>query len=82
MKKHYKTRGKISISKYFAEFKVGERIALKAEPAYQKGIYHLRFHGKSGIIKGKRGECYEIEILDGGKNKLIIVHPIHLKRQK
>lgn len=82
MKKYYKARGKISISRYFAAFKEGDKVILKAEPGYQKGIYHLRFHGKVGIVKGKRGECYEVEIIDGHKPKLLIVHPIHLKRSK
>ncbi len=82
MKKEHKNRGKISISRYFAEFKVGDKVVLKAEPAYQNGIYHLRFHGKVCIVNGKRGECYELEILDGGKKKMIIVHPIHLKGMK
>lgn len=82
MTKHYKTRGKISVSKFFAVFKVGEKVVLKAEPAYQKGIFHLRFYGKVGIIKGKRGDCYELEIVDGNKPKLLIVHPLHLKRLK
>ncbi|MEM4264094.1 MAG: 50S ribosomal protein L21e [Candidatus Woesearchaeota archaeon] len=82
MKKEYKTRGKISVSKFFAAFKIGEKVVLKAEPAYQKGVFHLRFYGKAGIIKGKRGDCYELEICDGGKKKLLIVHPLHLKRLK
>jgi len=80
MKKDYKTRGKISISRYFAEFKAGEKVVLKAEPAYQKGIFHLRFYGKVGVISCKRGDCYELEIVDGHKPKLLIVHPLHLKR--
>jgi large subunit ribosomal protein L21e len=80
MKKNYRDKGKISISKYFAEFKAGEKVVLKAEPAVQKGIYHLKFHGKVGIVKGKSGRCYNVTIKDGNKPKLVIVHPIHLKR--
>ncbi|MBD3304441.1 50S ribosomal protein L21e [Candidatus Woesearchaeota archaeon] len=82
MSKHFRKKGKISLTKYFAEFNGGEEVVLKAEPAVQKGIYHLRFHGKKGVIKAKQGGCYKVEILDGCKPKNLIVHPIHLARLK
>tara|TARA_Y100000310_G_C20057825_1_gene523561 strand:- start:185 stop:331 length:147 start_codon:yes stop_codon:yes gene_type:complete len=46
----------------------------------QRGMYHSRFYGKSGSIKGKQGRCYEVLITDGSKQKTLIVHPVHLKR--
>jgi len=82
MSKHFRERGKISLTKYFAEYKEGEKITLKAEPAVQNGIYHLRFHSKTGVVKGKQGKCYKVEIKDGNKPKELIVHPIHLARLK
>ena len=82
MSKHFRERGKISLTKYFAEYKDGDKVTLKAEPAVQKGIYHLRFHGRTGVIKAKQGECYKVEIIDGSKPKDLIVHPIHLARLK
>lgn len=75
-----RTRGKISLTKFFMPYKVGDRAVLAAEPAVQKNLYHQRFHGKSGTITGKRGDCYELRIVDGGKQKLIIVHPVHMKK--
>lgn len=53
---------------------------LKAEPAVQKGLYHARFHTKAGVVVDKKGACYGIKIKDGGKEKTVYVHPIHLKR--
>ncbi len=78
-KKHYKDKGKIPLSKYFKEYKIGDKVILKAEPAIQKSIYFHRYHGKSGIVKGKKGSCYEVTIKDKNKEKNIIVHPVHLK---
>ena len=43
-------------------------------------MYPSRFIGKTGIIKEQQGMCYSIAIKEGGKEKLIIVHPVHLKR--
>lgn len=79
-RKNISTRGKISLTKYFQEFVANERVVLKAEPAYQNGMYFPRFHGKSGLIQEKQGECYKIAIKDGGKAKTLIVHPVHLKK--
>lgn len=79
MTKSQKTKGKISISNFFREFKEGEKAVLKAEPAYQKGIYPLKFHGKIGIIKNKKGNCYEVSVKDG-KEKILVVHPVHLRK--
>lgn len=81
LKKHIRTRGKISIKKYFQSFNIGERVCLKAESAYQRGMYPLKHHGKQGIVEGKQGKCYLIKFKDGGKDKIFIVHPLHLEKR-
>ena len=53
---------------------------LGVEPAIQKGMYHPRFVGKAGIIAGKVGRCYEVTIKDINKAKMLVVHPVHLRR--
>jgi ribosomal protein L21E len=80
LRKHPRKQGKISINTYLQKFKEGDSVQLIAEPAVQKGIYHLDFYGKPGIVIGKQGTCYKVEIKDGGKMKCIIVHPVHLKK--
>ena len=62
------------------EFKIGDKVALKADSGVQKGMYFPRFHGKAGVVKGKKGKCYEVMIKDIGKEKTLIVHPVHLRR--
>ncbi len=79
MMKHHRDKGKISLAKYFAEFSNGDKVVLKAEPAVQKGMYHLRYYGKMATVTGRRGNCYEVQILDGNTEKTLIVHPIHLQ---
>lgn len=80
LQKPIRSRGKISITKYFQEFDKGDKVLLKAEPAVQKGLYHPRFHSKIGVIKSKKGSCYNLSIKDGGKAKTLIVHPVHLRK--
>jgi len=79
-KKPRGTKGRLSLRRYLQLFKIGERVNLSIEPSVQKGLYHLAFYGRSGIVKGKKGRCYEVSIKDGGKEKTLIVHPVHLKR--
>ena len=80
LRKEKRSRGKIGITKYFQKFENGDRVSLGVEPAVQKGQYHFRFLGRAGIIKAKRGRCYEVTINDIGKEKTVIVHPVHLRR--
>ncbi|MCM2325873.1 MAG: 50S ribosomal protein L21e [Candidatus Woesearchaeota archaeon] len=80
LSKNFKRKGKISLKAFFQELKEGEKVVLKAEPAYQNGMYYPRFHGKGGMIMGRQGHCYKVLIQDGKKDKLLLVHPVHLKR--
>ena len=80
LKRGVHVKGKISISGYLREFSAGERVTLLCNSAVQKGMYFPRFHGKIGTISKARGECYEVVIKDGEKNKT--VHPIHLRAEK
>ena len=79
-RKEVRRRGKISLSRYLQSFNIGDKVTLNVEPAVQKGMYHPRFMGKSGIVKARRGRCYEITIRDFSKEKTLIVHPVHLRR--
>jgi len=80
LKKEIRQRGKLSLSKYFQSFGVGDKVYLIAEPAIQKGFYHPRFFGRAGVVIGMRGTCCQIRISDLGKQKTLIVHPVHLRK--
>jgi len=80
LSKPLREKGKVSLKRYFQTFKPGDNVVLKSEPSIQKGMYYPRFHGKAGIIKCKKGACYEVAIKDNKKEKLLIIHPVHLRR--
>jgi len=80
LKKNVRTRGKISLTSFFQKFNSGDKVVLKAEPGYQKGMYFPRFHGKTVVISKQIGTCYEVLLNDQGKDKTLIVHPVHLKK--
>ena len=70
----------MSLSKFFAKFNEGETVLLQVEPSYHKGSYHMRHHAKTGKIDGMQGTCYRVKIMDGGKQKLLLIHPVHLRK--
>lgn len=78
--KERRDKGKVSFRRFLQSFNVGDKVKMLAEPAYQKGMYYPRFHGKIGEIKGAQGECYKVMIHDHAQEKLIIVHPVHLRK--
>jgi len=80
MTKHKSQRGKINITRYLQSFNVGDAVVLKVESSVHKGCYPLRFHGRVAIVKNRRKSCYEVSLIDGGKEKTLIVHPVHLQR--
>ena len=80
LRKEKRSKGKISITRYFQSFNIGDKVYLGAESAVQKGMYHPRFMGKAGTINGMRGRCYKVLINDMGKEKILVVHPVHLKK--
>ena len=80
MRKDRGTQGKVSLRNYLQELSTGDRVALVAESAVNKGIYFKRFHGKIAVVTRKQGFCYEVAFKDGGKLKQRIVHPVHLKK--
>ena len=78
--KSSRQKGKISHRAYLQSFAQGDKVILKLEPGVQRATYLPRFHGKAGIVKRKKGECYYVTIMDGNKQKEVIAHPIHLKK--
>ena len=79
-KKDAGMHGKISIKYFLQTFEPQERVFLSVEPAVHKGMYLPRFLGRAGIISKKIGTCYQVKIDDMGKEKLLIVHPVHLRK--
>jgi large subunit ribosomal protein L21e len=64
------------------EFEDGDSVHLKIDPSVSDGRYNPRFDGHTGVVVGKQGAAYKVEINDGGKDKTIIVKAAHLTRQE
>jgi len=80
--KSVRQKGILPITRIIKSFKPGDKVHIKIEPSYPKGMPHPRFHGRTGLIKGKKGRAYEIKLRDGNKEKSVIAHPVHLNLQR
>ena len=79
--KKIRTRGKIQLSKYFQELKIGDNVAIIKEKSITSN-FPLRLQGRTGNVEGKRGKAYLINIMDHDKKKKFLIEPIHLKKIK
>jgi len=77
--KNPRQKGKLSLSKYFQEFKTGDSVAVVRELSVNFGYSH-RLQGRTGKVIEKRGSAYHVEIADLGKPKRYLIKPVHLKR--
>ncbi len=80
-KKPIRTRGKLSLSKYFQELKKGDSVAVVRELSVTCN-FPERLQGRTGVIKGKRGKACIVKINSNGKFKDYLIEPIHLKKIK
>jgi large subunit ribosomal protein L21e len=73
-------RGRPSPAKLLKEFEVGDKVVIDVEPSIRRGMPHRRYQGKVGVVMGRRGEAYLVDVKLGGKTKHLIVLPVHLKK--
>jgi len=78
LRKKPRERGKIKVTKILHDYKPGERVVIKIDPSVHKGMPHRRYHGNVGVVVGKRGRAYIINVTQGNAVKEIIVRPEHL----
>jgi len=79
LRKRPRDRGKLPLSRLLHEYQPGDRVVVKIDPSVHKGMPHRRFHGKVGVLVGRRGRAYIVQVTQGNKAKEIIVRPEHLR---
>jgi large subunit ribosomal protein L21e len=73
-----RVRSKLSMGRLMREFEIGDRVSLDYVCS-ESGMPHPRYRGRSGIIIGKRGNAYVVEIKDMSATKRLVVPPVHLR---
>lgn len=77
--KHPRQRGLTPVSRAVQDLTVGAEVSIILDPSVVKGQPHHRYHGRTGVIRERRGRAYVVEVRDGGAIKKIISRPEHLK---
>ena len=72
----------VTVTRYLQKLEEGDRVVIDIHPSIQEGRPHPRFNGRVGVVVGTQGSAYIVKITDGKKEKLVISHPIHLRRLK
>ncbi len=80
-RKRQREHGKIKLSRWFQDFKKGDKVAIIRELSVQPK-FPKQLQGRSGVIENKRGDSFIVKIKDLNKEKTYIIHPIHLKKLK
>ena len=66
------------MSRLLRTYQPGDKICVKIDSGTHKGMPHRRFHGRVGVIEGKRGRSYLVNLKIGDKKKSLIVRPEHI----
>ncbi len=80
-RKSPRDKGKIKLSRYFTEYDEGDRVTVIRELALRPK-FPQKLQGRSGVVLYKRGTNYVVKINDLNKEKMYIIHPVHLKKLK
>ena len=79
LRKTPREKGKTKIRKLLQNYQAGDKIVVKIDPSVHRGMPYRRYHGKVGVIAGKRGRAYMVNVTQGNATKEIIVRPEHLE---
>lgn len=79
-RKNCRSRGLGSIEKYLIDYDINDKVDIITDPSqHSRGMPHRRYHGRTGVIVGIRGRCYEVEVSLGNSKKMLILGREHLR---
>ena len=81
LRQNVRQRGRPPVTHSLRSFDDGTKVAISINPAIHAAMPHPRYAGLTGTVIGRRGKAFEVSIRDGGKTRMLIVGPEHLKSQ-
>ncbi len=83
--KRAKTRSKLTRrcsratpNRLLREIPLGTTVQIAIDSSVHSGMPHHRFQGKSGIVKGRQGRAYNVELRDGNTLKSLVIGAAHI----
>ena len=77
--KSIREKGKLGLSKIFANIKPGDKVALIRNLSFSRS-FPERYQGKTGVVMKAEGDALIVKIKDGNREKLFSAKKIHLKK--
>ncbi|MEM2900998.1 MAG: 50S ribosomal protein L21e [Thermoplasmata archaeon] len=68
------------VTHFLRQFAEGDKANIVIDPRVIGGQPHPRYNGLCGVISGKQGDAYKVEVVIGSKTKTLIVAPAHLEK--
>ena len=81
LRQNVRERGMPPITHSLRTFETGAKVAIVINPAVHAAMPHPRYKGLTGVVQARRGKAFEVAVRDGGKMRLLVVGPEHLKAQ-
>ena len=81
LRQNVRERGNPPITHSLRTFEPGTKVAIVINPAVHAAMPHPRYKGLTGTVQAQRGKAFEVKVRDGGKERLLICGPEHLKVQ-
>jgi len=80
LRKSVRERGQVpSLGLLLIDYREGDRVHIVIDPSIHDSMPHRRYHGKTGVVTGRRGQAYEVKVYLGDKEKTLYVRPEHLR---
>lgn len=78
--KFKKNTPKVSVNDIMTTFELGDKVQVVIDSSYHPGLPHKSFHGLTGNVSKKRGEAYEIKLLQGNQHLTVVTTAVHMKK--
>ena len=82
LRKKPRDRGMQPLGRLLYEYKPDEKVVIKINASVHKGMPHRRYHGRIATVEEKRGRAYVVKLMEGNKEKAVILRPEHIQPYK
>ncbi len=80
LRKRVREKGAVPpLSRILIDYMPGDKVCIIADPAIHKAMPHRRYYGKVGVVVGRRGRAYIVQLRVGSKTKTLFLLPEHMR---
>jgi large subunit ribosomal protein L21e len=72
--------GKATLNQLLRPFQKGAAVQVDIRPEMHKGMPPAIYQGSFGVVQGKQGKAYKVDLRKGKLAKSLVVAGIHLKQ--